>query len=1707
MKRTSTPKFRWSSILPMLLFSVGLLFSLFGQGQSFHNSWIDYNKTYYKFKTDIIALYRIPFATLDALGLGNVPAEHFQLWRNGQQVPLMPSKTTGSLTAGDFIEFFGERNDGKQDLSLYREAKFQHTDKSSLFTDSVSFFLTVNTAGNNLRLVQQNFSLAGNTIPRENFFMHTAGQYYRNLINSGFAAIVGEYVYSSAYDQGEFWSSGAILPNATGLLHTFSNLFPYTAADAPAPSLKFGATGNALNARNVRALINNSEVMQRPMNFFNDSVFEVKDMPNALVNTGSAAVRILNTSAVSTDRIVVSFIELQYARQFRFGNAANFFEFQMPASNTARYLEITEFNTGGTAPVLLDLTNNEYYTADISVSGQVRVLLNPSATSRRLVLVSRAAAQVRSITAGSFIQRRFQDFTQLSNQGEYLIIQNPRILAGYTGADPIQAFADYRRSADGGGYNVKVYDYNELEDQFAFGINMHPQSVKNFLNYARSRFANAPQFVFMIGRGVSYNFYHARQAAAEGKRINFIPTFGFPGSDNFLSSADSRVGVPLTPIGRLAAVSPDEITDYLEKVKEYETAQRTPSCAINDKTWMKNVLQVTGASDAFLGTVLCNYMQGYQQQLSDSLFGARVKTFCKTTTNIGQESASLEVAKAFEEGLSVVHYFGHSSASTLEFNINDPETYNNQGKYPVFLVNGCNAGNFFAYDLGRLSTSKTLTEKFILSKQRGGIAFVASSNYGIVNYLNIYVDALFDKMVRQDYGLSLGETIRDVMARMLQITGQDDFYGRMHSEQITIHGDPAIKFNTFPKPDYAIEEPQISVEPGFLTIAETKYDIGIKVHNLGQTSGDSLMVKVTRVFPNNLTDTLYLGKWKPVSAADSIRLVVPIVATRDKGTTKIIVQLDPENTIDELCETNNVIEKNIVIFEDEARPVYPYNYSIVQEPVQKFVASTSNPFGTMMTYRIEVDTSRQFNSPVKAFQEIQASGGVLEFNPTVSYRDSAVYYWRTAVKTTDGSEMKWSGSSFVYIPQSEPGWNQSHFGQFTENVLDDLNWKPNRELAFDQRFTSLKVDNAIFPTRNSLIFYIDDNALFASGCGTYFNSIIYFVFNKTTGRPYFNANLGTTGVWGSLNPRCPDNGITRREAFLFYYNTQAGRRGAMNFLDSVPNGSIIAAANFGSTTFNSNPRFINDWMADTTAFGSGRSLYHRYKNIGLNKIDSFYRNIPFILMMEKDENGQFKKILDEVGSEAGSTFLTRYTFSRNGNVGSVKTLRTGAALEWKSMHWKMSHPSPTGDESEVRLYGVQSNGVEQLIYRSHKLTQDTTLDFVDPVLYPRLKLELHQQDQTNHLPRQIEYWQIKYREVPEGALNANQLFNTRDTVEVGEQVNLRIAFKNVSRTAFDSLRLKVQLIDRNNVTHVLNFPRTRPLLTGDTVVISPNIDTRLYPGNNTLFVEVNPDQDQPEEAHFNNFLFRNLFVKPDNKNPLLDVTFDGVHILNRDIVSSRPHIAIKLKDEARFMPLSDTAAVNITLRYLGANGWTRQYRVDGDTVRFTPPANAETDNTAVLDFNPSLLQDGEYELVISGKDLSENRTGSTEYKVIFQTYNKPMISNMLNYPNPFTTSTAFVFTLTGSELPQNMRIQILTVTGKVVREITQAELGPLRIGRNITEYKWDGTDQYGQPLANGIYLYRVITNLNGKSLDKFTQSGDNTDRFFNNGYGKMYLMR
>jgi len=65
------------------------------------------------------------------------------------------------------------------------------------------------------------------------------------------------------------------------------------------------------------------------------------------------------------------------------------------------------------------------------------------------------------------------------------------------------------------------------------------------------------------------------------------------------------------------------------------------------------------------------------------------------------------------------------------------------------------------------------------------------------------------------------------------------------------------------------------------------------------------------------------------------------------------------------AESNNSITKEFYIYEDEARPAYPYNFAIINVANQKLIASTANAFSDLKDYVMEIDTTQLFNSPLK----------------------------------------------------------------------------------------------------------------------------------------------------------------------------------------------------------------------------------------------------------------------------------------------------------------------------------------------------------------------------------------------------------------------------------------------------------------------------------------------------------------------------------------------------------------------------------------------------------------------------------------------------------------------------------------------------------------------------------------------------------------------
>ncbi|RXK62455.1 hypothetical protein ESA94_05485 [Lacibacter luteus] len=1668
--------------------------------QTYMNEWIDFNKTYYKFKVRETGLYRISQAQLAALGIATADAAHFQLWRHGQQVPIFTSSTTGTLPTNGFIEFYGMANDGKWEKRMYLDPSYQINDKWSLFTDTAAYFLTVNTnAGQNKRFVTTNNDLSSGLAP-ESYFIHTAATYFKNVINQGFAAVVGSYVYSSAFDRGEGYTSGEFRPGSA-LVNAQSNL--YVAAGGPAAKLKFSAAGRALNTRSVRVSINGTVVADREMNYFNSIIDESADnIPLSLLASNSASVQFDDVSAEVSDRIVVGMYELRYPRQFNFAGQTSF-EFEMPASATGNNLVIDNFNFSGVAPVLYDLTNGLRITASIVSPTQVRIVLPASATDRKLVLVSQEASTIRSGTG--FTARNFVNYALPANQADYIMISNPILYSDANGINQVEQYRLYRSSTVGGGFNAKIYNVQDIIDQFGYGIKNNAYAIKNFLRFAYAGFAVRPQYCFIVGKGVVYPSHRSGEASVNMEKLNLVPTLGNPASDMMMASAEMNI-VPQIPIGRLTAVNGNEVKAYLDKVKQYETYYNTTSCNIEDEQWKKNVIHVAGAND-FLGEQIRFYLNQYGTVLKDTLFGANIYSLQKTGVAAIQTIASQNITRLFSEGFSLLTYFGHSSPSTLEYNLSDPSSYPSIGKYPIMMVNGCQAGNMFLPTASRLTGSYIITESWVLTPQRGSVAFIASTHLGIVNYLHIYTEEFYNQLSKEGegYGKSIGRIMANTIDTLMKTYSYDDFYVRMHAEEVTLHGDPAIKFYSHVKPDFAIEDAMVKVSPEFISIAETEFDASVKIVNTGRSVKDSVHVRITRIAPDGTTSIAYDQKVGHIPNADSIKLKLPIDPFKHKGTNKLKIEIDPENNIDESCEINNTVTKEFFIFEDEIRPIYPYNYSIINKQNVTYYSSTANPLGTLRKYYFQLDTTATFNSPFRKFDSTNSVGGLIGFTPAgVNFVNNNVYYWRVGMQPDANSPVLWNGFSFQYKQGAESGYNQSHFYQHKESDFEHIKLvENNRRFIFDSAFRRVQIRTGINPYHNeaSLDVAIDFENIERYGCNG--GSIQFYVFDAKTLKPWENWNV-SGGVGRYLSGDVC--GGYNRKFFEYNYYTQTGRKNAMDFVDSIPVGSYVAITNFGSVSF---PYFDTANMkADQATFGPGKSLYHKIRSMGITSIDSFKNSLPVVYIFRKgDPTFTPIQAVGEPTLQLVQVFEAPETFTE----GVIESPWFGPAKEWKNLLWDGAHLEPSNpDVTSIDVIGKTSTGSEILIAKIAN-AKDTTLDFISAQNFPYLKLRMKNADIVNVTPHQLQYWKLTASYVPEGAIAPNVTLRFKDTLELGEPFNFAVAFKNVSETAFDSLSLRLIITDRNNVPKEISLPKSKPLVAGDSIVVSHVFESKDFVGANTLYLMVNPDGLQPEQFLFNNFLYKNFYVKPDNYKPWLDVTFDGAHILNRDVVSSRPHIHVKLKDDNRFVALKDTSNMTIKIQYPSVNGAPGplvEYKPQSDSVRFTAADltnNAE--NAATIDLFPKFMQDGEYELIVTGTDQSGNKAGELEYKVGFQVINKPMISNMLNYPNPFTTSTSFVFTITGSEVPQNIRIQILTITGKVVREVTKAELGPLRIGRNITEFKWDGTDQFGNKLGNGVYLYRVITNHNGKGLEKYKTEDDNTDQYFNRGYGKMYLMR
>ena len=144
-------------------------------------------------------------------------------------------------------------------------------------------------------------------------------------------------------------------------------------------------------------------------------------------------------------------------------------------------------------------------------------------------------------------------------------------------------------------------------------------------------------------------------------------------------------------------------------------------------------------------------------------------------------------------------------------------------------------------------------------------------------------------------------------------------------------------------------------------------------------------------------------------------------------------------------------------------------------------------------------------------------------------------------------------------------------------------------------------------------------------------------------------------------------------------------------------------------------------------------------------------------------------------------------------------------------------------------------------------------------------------------------------------------------------------------------------------------------------------------------------------------------------------------------------------------------------------------------------SNLDQYNSGVFKYPYRKLKEGKHKLTVKVWDIMNNSSQeSIEFFVVNQA--ELAIKHVMNYPNPFTTQTSFYFEQNQPDNALDVMLQIYTVSGKLVKTISQSvSMNGFRSDGIV----WDGCDDFGDRLAKGVYIYRIrVKNQNGDIAEK-----------------------
>ncbi|WP_347156451.1 C25 family cysteine peptidase [Pontibacter chitinilyticus] len=1675
--------------LALLFFILGSYGTAAYAQSKYGNEWINNSQTYYKLKIINTGLHRLSYGYLDSLGLSNVNPQQLQLFRRGKEVALyVAGEADGKLDAPDYVEFYGERNDGALDGELYQNPANQVNQFYSLYTDTAAYFLTINPAGGK-RMRQENTAVTGRT--PEPYQMQKAFD-----IETPFYYVGRKYDQSKMpwMDEGEGYFSLASRLLKTYTISGITNIL----TTGPKPYLEFATVGENYEYHTVDVNILKPDNSVRKLNTYKYGSYsfakDIQEIEFSEISTqGKLTVQVVPLeTAAQANQIAFSYGTLTYPQKTAMSGNSMFF-YTDSTRSASPYFEYTNL---AAAIVAYDVTN-PYNPIRIEgyIAGTKKGFVINSGTITHKVLLANTLKPFKP--KGAVKQVKFREITPAAYN--YIIVTNKRLMKQALGSEvaaPL-AYAAYRSSAAGGGYEPLVMEMDEIVNQFHYG-DFSSNAIRHLMQYMLT--SDREKQLFIIGKGIAYadDFYRDingkfsyYQPGARNPLVytyDLVPTGIAPASDIFFTADFQNSSyAPQVPTGRLSVTTPEQVIQYLNKVKEYDALSPTAP-------WRKNILQLGGGKTTSEINLIASYLREYKKIAEGPLLGAKVTE--KYRQNVSEVVETVNVADEVNNGVSLITFFGHSAAGATDLDIGLASVavngYKNKGKYPVMLMNGCNAGNAFVP--GNVPNSTSFGEDWLATADKGAVAMIAHSDAGYLNFLNLYSSFFYSTAFQDEafYGKPLGTIQQETVKRVLNATGSD--IARAMVTEMVLQGDPALTLYSPAKPDYLFSGSAFTIstdDKSTVTAATEKFDLTVGVNNLGKAIPDSVYIKVKRTLANNTVLILDSIKVAPILKEGTITLPINNSGVASLGMNMFDIYLDSPNTIEEYNEDNNIGHFQHYFPASGLITLAPATYGIVNTPQVKLVAQATQLESNQQGYYFEIDTTTAFNSPARLTHLAdKALLPMWELNLPAPEKtvDSLVYYWRVRFQNYEaGEDTVWATSSFRYIQNGSNGWSQSHYGQFAHTQTDKISQtgKQNIKWEFDPVLAEVGVKAVGGDERyklNQYNLYYNSKPLIARECENPDVSALPRIYVALVN----NIDLALVE---NFNPNVTCSTFPYVYEFGDISNS-ANQLKLENFLKSVPEGYYVIAGTVNKVPFSAFPA----------------SLKNEFKHIGSSLIDQLQTGYPFAIIGQKGAApGTVKELSATVEPPAPaptSQAISLQTVLKTKHMaGTLTSSPVGTALSWGALYHNVSRNGEGNDKYKLSVIGVEATGKEQVLVENVN-TKTYDLTHIDAHTYPVLKLQAFVSDSTARTAPQLREWLVYYEAAPEGVIRPDLVQVNEDilTTQANQgKLTMPMAFQNVTNVPFpDSLAVDVTLTG-DGIQATTSRIKIKPAGANETVNFSYSMPTLSMDGSYKLSMFVNPHV-QPEQQYFNNF-YEVPFKVKSKLHPIMDVAFDGVHILDGELVSPSPLISIVVKDENRQAYLQDPSTMSVII--IQPDGQQKEVSLanNPEEVRFYP---ADEKNDFRLEYKPLHLEDGKYSMEVQAKDIAGKAAGASPYRIGFEVVNEASVTNFYPYPNPFSSKTQFIFTLTGSTIPEHMKIQVMTVTGKVVKEIMKEEMGPLRIGNNKTEYAWDGTDMYGDKLANGVYLYRVVMSQVGEDMKHRYTAGD---KAFKNGYGKLYILR